>query len=131
MRKMYGRVPTVAPPTGGSVISLKPKQASKKQSRQRCKARTKAGASCQAPAMERGLCFFHAHPEKLAELGRQGGKKNGHWKQADCDLLQIRLKSIGDVSGLLEKRLIEFGEAHSTFGPQTLLDFWQVFLSRR
>ena len=55
--------------------------------------------------MERGLCFFHAHPEKLAELGRQGGKKNGHWKQADCDLLQIRLKSIGDVSGLLEETI--------------------------
>jgi hypothetical protein len=86
-------------------MSLKPNQASKKQRRQRCKARTKAGASCQAPAMERGLCFFHAHPEKLAELGRQGGKKNGHWKQADCDLLQIRLKSIGDVSGLLEETI--------------------------
>ncbi len=105
MRKMYGRVPTVAAPTEGSLISLKPNRASKKQRRQRCKVRTKAGASCQAPAMERGLCFFHAHPEKLAEIGRQGGKKNGHWKQADCDLLQIRLKSIGDVSGLLEESI--------------------------
>ena len=55
--------------------------------------------------MERGLCFFHAHPEKPAELGRQGGKKNGRWKQADCDLLHIRLKSIGDVRGLLEETI--------------------------
>jgi hypothetical protein len=82
-----------------------PKQASKKQDRQGCKAQTKAGASCQAPAAERGLCFFHAHPEKLAELGRQGGKKNGHWKRADCDLPQLPLKTIGEVSELLEETI--------------------------
>jgi hypothetical protein len=46
MKKMYGRVPTVAAPTGCSLISLKPNQASKKP-RQRCKARTKAGAGLQ------------------------------------------------------------------------------------
>jgi hypothetical protein len=27
------------------------------------------------------LCFCHAHPEKLAELGRQGGRKNRRWKE--------------------------------------------------
>jgi hypothetical protein len=102
---MISRDPLLVSAMEATLMSLKPNQASKKQGRQRCKARTKAGASCQAPAMERGLCFFHAHPEKLAELGRQGGKKNGHWKQADCDLLQIRLKSIGDVSGLLEETI--------------------------
>jgi hypothetical protein len=75
--------------------------------REQCKARTKAGGACQAPAVERGLCFFHAHPEKLAALGRQGGKKNRHGKLADCSLLQIPLKSIGDVSGLLEETINE------------------------
>jgi hypothetical protein len=25
------------------------------------------------PAVQRGLCFFHANPDKLSELGRQGG----------------------------------------------------------
>jgi hypothetical protein len=105
MRKMYGRVPTGAAPTGCNLIWPKTNQASKKHRRQRCKARTKAGALCQAPAMERGLCFFHEHPEKLAELGRQGGKKNGHWKQADGDLSQIRLTTIGDVSELLEETI--------------------------
>jgi hypothetical protein len=55
--------------------------------------------------VERGLCFFHAHPDKLAELGRQGGKKNCHWKHADGNLPQIPLKSIGDVSGILEETI--------------------------
>jgi hypothetical protein len=83
---------------------LKPNQASKKQGRQ-CHARTKAGASCQAPPAERGLCFFHAHPEKLTELGRQGGKRSHHWNRADCDLPPLPLKSIGEVSGLLEETI--------------------------
>jgi hypothetical protein len=39
-----------------------------------------------------------------AELGRQGGKKR-HWKTEDGDLPQIPLKSIGDVSGLLEETI--------------------------
>ncbi len=54
----------------------KPDKAAKKQRQAWCRARTKAGHPCQAPAVER-LCFFHAHPGKLAELGRQGGRKNG------------------------------------------------------
>jgi hypothetical protein len=33
-----------------------------------------------SPAVETALCFFHAHPEKLAEFGRQGGQKNRCWK---------------------------------------------------
>ena len=77
----------------------------KQWSREQCKAKTKAGGVCQAPAVERGLCFFHAHPEKLAELGRQGGKKNRHWNPPDGDLSKIPLKSIGDVSGLLEETI--------------------------
>jgi len=44
----------------------------------RCQALTKTGRPCQAAATEGGLCFFHANPNKAAELGRIGGKKNGH-----------------------------------------------------
>lgn len=77
----------------------------KQRRREPCKAQTKAGGACQAPAVERGLCFFHAHPEKLAALGRQGGKRNRHWKVLDLDLPQIPLKSTGDVSGLLEETI--------------------------
>ena len=43
----------------------------------RCKAKTKRGESCRAAATEGGLCFFHANPNKAAELGRIGGQKKG------------------------------------------------------
>jgi hypothetical protein len=42
-----------------------------------CQALTKKGKPCRAAATEGGLCFFHANPNKAAELGRIGGKKNG------------------------------------------------------
>jgi len=51
------------------------------------------------------LCFFHAHPDKVAELGRQGGKKNSYWKHADSSLPKIALKSIGDVSSVLAETI--------------------------
>jgi hypothetical protein len=35
-------------------------------------------ASSRAAASAGGLCFFHANPNKAVELGRIGGKKNGH-----------------------------------------------------
>ncbi len=41
----------------------------------RCRAKTKSGKPCQAPATEGGLCFFHANPNKASELGRIGGRK--------------------------------------------------------
>ena len=55
--------------------------------------------------MEGGLCFCHAHPERLAELGRQGGQKNRRWKPNECNLPQRPLKSIGEVSELLEETI--------------------------
>jgi len=44
----------------------------------RCKAKTKSGKACRAAATSGGLCFFHANPDKAAELGRIGGRKNAH-----------------------------------------------------
>jgi Family of unknown function (DUF5763) len=43
-----------------------------------CQALTTKGKPCQAAATEGGLCFFHANPNKAVELGRIGGRKNGH-----------------------------------------------------
>jgi|SRR5580765_1200605 len=43
----------------------------------RCSGVTKSGKPCRAAATEGGLCFFHANPNKAAELGRIGGRKNG------------------------------------------------------
>jgi hypothetical protein len=36
------------------------------------------GKPCRAAATEGGLCFFHANPNKAAELGRVGGRKSRH-----------------------------------------------------
>jgi len=41
-----------------------------------CTGYTKAGKPCRAAATEGGLCYFHANPNKAAELGRIGGKRN-------------------------------------------------------
>jgi len=86
-------------------MSLKAEKGLKQRSREQCKAKTKAGGVCQAPAVERGLCFFHAHPEKLAALGRQGGKRSRRWKPDECGLPRRPLKSIGEVSELLEETI--------------------------
>jgi Family of unknown function (DUF5763) len=42
----------------------------------RCKARTKTGEPCRAYPTSGGFCFFHANPDKAAELGQIGGLKN-------------------------------------------------------
>ena len=49
-----------------------------KKSDSRCQGRTKRGDPCRAAATAGGLCFFHANPNKAAELGRIGGRKKGH-----------------------------------------------------
>src|SRR5207248_10926486 len=67
-----------------------------------CQAMTKADTPCPAPAVERGLCFFHAHPEKTAELGREGGRKNRHVTTDSVELRPLHLRSVADVSELLE-----------------------------
>jgi|ERR1017187_322775 hypothetical protein len=46
--------------------------------RNRCNGKTKSGKPCRAAATDGGLCFFHANPSKASELGRLGGRKNGH-----------------------------------------------------
>jgi hypothetical protein len=53
----------------------------------RCKARTKSGRACRAAAMEGGLCFFHANPNKASELGRIGGRRNRHVSAENADPL--------------------------------------------
>ena len=48
----------------------------KKTQEKRCKGKTRRGEPCRAAAMEGGLCFFHANPNKAAEPDRVGGRKN-------------------------------------------------------
>ena len=48
-----------------------------KNSNSRCQGQTKSGKACRAAATAGGLCFFHANPNKAAELGRMGGRSRG------------------------------------------------------
>ena len=96
---------TMVVDTEGTPLKLKAEKGPKQRSQERCKARTKAGGPCQAPATEGGLCFCHAHPEKLAELGRQGGRKNRRWKPDEGNLPHRPLQSVGQVSELLEETI--------------------------
>ena len=89
----------------GTPLKLKAEKGPKQRSQERCEARTKAGGPCHAPATEGGLCFCHAHPEKLAELGRQGGRMNRRWKADEGNLPHRSLKSVGQVSELLEETI--------------------------
>ena len=89
----------------GIPIRLKADKGSKDRSRAHCKARTKAGGPCKAPPVEGGLCFFHAHPERLAELGRQGGKKNRCNTVSPDEIPQRELKSLSDVVALLDETI--------------------------
>jgi hypothetical protein len=75
------------------------------QSKTHCKAKTKEGKPCRAAATEGGLCFFHANPNKAAELGRVGGKRSRH---PFTDTVDPRrgLKSMKDVRDAVDQ-LIE------------------------
>jgi len=49
-----------------------------------CRATTKAGHQCAAPAIKGGVfCLLHADPTRAAELGRKGGMGNRHIYEDD------------------------------------------------
>jgi hypothetical protein len=63
---------------------------------------TKSGEACTAWAMEGGLCYFHANPNKAAELGQRGGKAKGPKGTADLfEYVARPLKTVDDVTNLL------------------------------
>jgi len=64
----------VRPPFAGRIP-----EGSKQRSQEQCKARTKAGRPCRAPAVEAGLCFCHAHPERLSVFAGRKAENNFVW----------------------------------------------------
>jgi len=84
-----------------------------KRQQSRCQARTKKGKPCRAAATEGGLCFFHANPNKAAELGRIGGKANRHVSDATRDPLPD-LKSIAALREMVSRLITEVyaGQLH-------------------
>jgi hypothetical protein len=89
----------------GASVRLKAPKGSTAHSSSRCKTRTKAGNDCNAPVVENGLCFFHGNPERLTELGRQGGRKNRRQTRVDPDLPHRSLRSTLEVGALLEETI--------------------------
>ncbi len=76
-----------------------------KRRKNQCRARTRQGRPCRAAATEGGLCFFHANPNKAAELGRVGGRRSRHPLGCAADPPRD-LKSMNGVRDVLS-RLIE------------------------
>lgn len=70
-----------------------------------CKGKNKKGRPCRAAATEGGLCFFHANPNKAAELGRVGGRRSRHHSPGTAD----PPRDLKSMKGVLEAaaRLIE------------------------
>jgi len=95
----------------GAPVRLKAPKGSTANGSSRCKARTKAGNDCNAPVVENGLCFFHGHPERLTELGRQGGRKNRRRTPVDHDLPRRSLRSTLEVGELLEETINRIRQA--------------------
>ena len=51
------------------------------------------------------MCFCHAHPERLAELGRQGGQKNRRRSLDECCIPDRPLRNVEDVGQLLAETI--------------------------
>src|SRR5438093_13145290 len=68
----------------------------------RCRAKTKAGKPCPAPATATGLCYNHESPARAAEMGRKGGLKNRH-VVPDDEVEILPLNTADDVRVMLAK----------------------------
>jgi len=65
--------------------------------------------------MEGGLCYFHANPDKAAELGRNGGRHRKHtYEQAPEQIAPPA--SAADV----KRMLAEFHVLHRTFSGKVI-----------
>src|SRR6516225_4955103 len=83
---------------GASPLQFEPS----KVTRRRCKGVTRSGTPCTAWAMEGGLCYFHANPDKASELGKRGGRAKSPTSTPGVSEYVARPpKSVDDVTKLL------------------------------
>lgn len=79
-----------------------------KATKRRCQGTNKGGQPCTAWALRGGThCFFHEHPEKVGELGRQGGESKG--MRPAAQYAERPLKTVEDVTGLLGDTIRDLG----------------------
>ena len=77
-----------------------------KVAKKRCKGVTRNGAACTAWAREGGLCYFHANPDKAAELGRNGGRHRKHTYEQATEHIAVP-ESAADVKRMLAETMAE------------------------
>jgi hypothetical protein len=56
--------------------------------------------------MEGGLCYFHANPDKAAELGRDGGRRRKHAYQQAPEQI-VTPESAADVRRMLAETMAD------------------------
>jgi hypothetical protein len=83
----------------------------------KCQAKTKAGRPCAAPAVRGGIyCALHANPERAAQLGRKGGRKNRRTYEANqwegsaprnaCDVKNLLAEAMAEIrAGRMDPKL--------------------------
>ena len=84
-----------------------------KVTRKRCKGITRSGKPCTAWAMEDGLCYFHANPDKAAELGQRWGRARGPTSSGEAAEYVARpLRTPDDVTKLLADTIndLQYGQ---------------------
>jgi general stress protein YciG len=73
----------------------------------KCQAKTKAGRQCAAPAVRgSSMCALHSDPNRAAELGRKGGRRNRHTYEAPLQPVSVP-ESAGDVKRILAETMAE------------------------
>ena len=83
----------------------------------KCRAATKAGRQCAAPAVRGGIyCALHNDPDRAAQLGRKGGTKNrkvyeGNEReipppQNACDVKNLLAEAMAEIrAGRMDPKL--------------------------
>jgi len=71
-----------------------------------CKATTASGQPCKAKPHKDGLCFFHADPQRAAELGRKGGLRKAACPPDDLKELPAP-KTAAELRELLAQSIVE------------------------
>ena len=84
-----------------------PKTCSRQSANGTCRAKTKAGRPCAAPAVRgSALCALHSDPNRAAELGRKGGARNRKVYDSDARNFAVPT-SAGDVKRMLAETMAD------------------------
>lgn len=86
-----------------------------------CKALTKDGQPCKAPPTDGGLCYFHANPGRVRQLGQIGGRKN---RRRTIDPSEFAPVNPGGVRQMLAQTMVDLKE--NRVSPRSAMALAQV-----